>query len=83
MIGAAWYPIFLREMLLFRRQLLKISYLFSAMLIPIIYLLTFGLGLGRNVQIEGADYLSYLIPGLVAMSFNDEFLYLGGQCPEP
>jgi len=68
MIGAAWYPIFLREMLLFRRQLLKISYLFSAMLIPIIYLLTFGLGLGRMVQIEGADYLSYLIPGLVAMT---------------
>jgi ABC-2 type transport system permease protein len=68
MIRGAWYPIFLREMLLFRRQLLRISYLFSAMLIPIIYLLTFGLGLGRMVQIKGSDYLSYLIPGLVAMS---------------
>src|SRR5208337_2993583 len=68
MIGGAWYPIFLREMLLFRRQLLRISYLFSAMLVPIIYLLTFGLGLGRSVQIKGTDYLSYLIPGLVAMS---------------
>jgi ABC-2 type transport system permease protein len=68
MIGGAWYPIFLREMLLFRRQLLRISYLVSAMLIPIIYLLTFGLGLGRMVQIKGSDYLSYLIPGLVAMS---------------
>lgn len=63
-----WYPIFLREMLLFRRQLLKIGYIFSAMLIPIMYLLTFGLGLGRSVQIKGIDYLSYLIPGLVAMS---------------
>ncbi|HTY21848.1 MAG TPA: ABC transporter permease [Desulfomonilaceae bacterium] len=68
MIKGAWYPIFLREMLLFRRQLLRVSYLFSAMLIPIIYLLTFGLGLGRMVQIKGEDYLSYLIPGLVAMS---------------
>lgn len=68
MMRGAWYPIFLREMLLFRRQLLRISYLFSAMLIPIIYLLTFGLGLGRMVQIQGSDYLSYLIPGLVALT---------------
>jgi ABC-2 type transport system permease protein len=68
MIRGDWYPIFLREMLLFRRKLLKIGYLFSAMLVPIIYLLTFGLGLGRNVQMQGTDYLSYLIPGLVAMS---------------
>jgi ABC-2 type transport system permease protein len=68
MIRGGWYPIFLREMLLFRRQLLKIGYIFSAMLIPIMYLLTFGLGLGRSVQIKGTDYLSYLIPGLVAMS---------------
>jgi len=68
MIAEGWYPIFLREMLLFRRKLLKVGYLFSAMLVPIIYLLTFGLGLGRNVQMQGTDYLSYLIPGLVAMS---------------
>jgi len=65
---SGWYPIFLREMLLFRRQLLRIGYIFSAMLIPIMYLLTFGVGLGRSVQIKGTDYLSYLIPGLVAMS---------------
>ncbi len=68
MIRGGWYPIFLREMLLFRRQIIRIGYIFSAMLIPIMYLLTFGLGLGRSVQIEGTDYLSYLIPGLVAMS---------------
>ncbi|MGB5156945.1 ABC transporter permease [Desulfobacterium sp. N47] len=63
-----WYPVFLREMLLFKRKLLKLGYLFSAMMVPIIYLVTFGLGLGRNVRMGGADYLTYLIPGLVAMS---------------
>jgi ABC-2 type transport system permease protein len=52
MIGEGWYPIFLREMLLFRRKLLRVGYLFSAMVVPIIYLVTFGLGLGRSVQIE-------------------------------
>lgn len=63
-----WYPIFLREMLLFRRKLLKVGYVFSAMVTPIIYLLVFGYGLGRNVRLSGGDYLSFLVPGLVAMS---------------
>jgi Nod factor-specific ABC transporter NodJ protein len=63
-----WYPIYLREMLLFRRKLFKLGYLFSAMIAPIIYLIAFGLGLGRNVRFQGSDYLTFLIPGLVAMS---------------
>ncbi|MCS7279849.1 MAG: ABC transporter permease [Thermodesulfobacteriaceae bacterium] len=63
-----WYPVFLREMLLFKRRLFKLGYLLSAMMIPIIYLVVFGLGLGRNVQFSSQDYLSFLIPGLVAMS---------------
>lgn len=77
MIQRNWYPIFLREMLLFRRKLIKVGYLFSAMLVPIIYLLTFGMGLGRNVQMHGTDYLSYLIPGLVAMSsMNNSYTWV-------
>lgn len=63
-----WYPIFLREMLLFKRKLLKLGYLLSAMMIPVIYLIVFGLGLGRSVRLSSQDYLSFLIPGLVAMS---------------
>lgn len=72
-----WYPIFLREMLMFRRKLLKMGYLFSAMIVPIIYLATFGLGLGRNVQLGNTDYLTYLIPGLVAMSsMNNSYTWV-------
>ncbi len=63
-----WYPIFLREILLFGRRLLKLGYVFSAMFMPLLYLLAFGLGLGRRVAIEGGSYLDYLLPGLVAMS---------------
>ncbi len=63
-----WYPIFLREMLLFKRKLLRLGYLFSAMVVPIIYLVVFGFGLGRSVNIGGGNYLAFLIPGLVAMS---------------
>ncbi|MCX8118452.1 MAG: ABC transporter permease [Desulfobacterota bacterium] len=63
-----WYPIYLREMLLFRRKLFRLGYLFSAMVIPVIYLIAFGLGLGRSVRMGNANYLDFLIPGLVAMS---------------
>ncbi len=63
-----WYPVFLREMLLFKRKLLRAGYLFSAMVVPVIYLVTFGIGLGRNVTIHGTDYLTFLVLGLVAMS---------------
>lgn len=72
-----WYPVFLKEMLLFKRKLFKLGYLFSAMVVPIIYLITFGLGLGKNVQIQGVDYLNYLIPGLVAMSsMNNSYAWV-------
>lgn len=67
MIG--WYPIFLKEILQFKRKLLRLGYIFSAMTSPIIYLVAFGLGLGKSVMLtEGTDYLTFLLPGLVAMS---------------
>ncbi len=72
-----WYPVFLKEMLLFRRKLLKLGYLFSAMATPIIYLLAFGFGLGRSVQLSGMNYLGYLVFGLVAMSsMNNSYTWV-------
>jgi len=63
-----WYPVFLKEFLHFRRKLFKLGYIFSAMVSPILYLIAFGLGLGNRVTIGNVDYLTFLIPGLVAMS---------------
>jgi len=72
-----WYPVFLKEMLHFRRKLLKLGYLFSAMVVPIIYLIAFGFGLGGRVRFNGLDYLTYLIPGLVAMSsMNNSYTWV-------
>ncbi len=65
---AQWYPIYLKEMILFKRRLFKLGYLFSAMVVPVIYLVAFGLGLGRSVQTARGTYLDFLIPGLIAMS---------------
>lgn len=63
-----WYPVFLREMLLFRAKLFRLGYIFSSMFVPLLYLLAFGLGLGRSVRISEGTYLEFLLPGLVAMS---------------
>jgi ABC-2 type transport system permease protein len=74
-----WYPVFLREMLLFKRKLLKVSYLVSAMMVPLIYLIVFGFGLGRNVHLSSGDYLAFLIPGLVAMSsMTNSYSWIAG-----
>ena len=75
-----WWPIFIREMILFRRRLLRLGYLFSAMMSPIIYLIAFGLGLGSRVQIGNLDYLSFLLPGLVAMSsMNNSYTWVASN----
>jgi Nod factor-specific ABC transporter NodJ protein len=72
-----WYPVFLREMLLFKHKLLRIGYLFSAMVVPIIYLVTFGLGLGRHISMQGGSYIAFLLPGLVAMtSMNNSYTWV-------
>jgi len=63
-----WYPVFLREMLLFKRKLFRLGYLFSSLFVPFLYLFAFGLGLGRSVRVSGGTYLEYLLPGLVAMT---------------
>ncbi|MDI6865519.1 ABC transporter permease [Thermodesulfovibrio yellowstonii] len=77
----SWYPVFLKEMLQFKRKLLRLGYIFSAMMAPIIYLVTFGLGLGRTVRLsEGTDYLTFLLPGLVAMSsMNNSYSWVASS----
>ncbi|WP_353683304.1 ABC transporter permease [Thermodesulfovibrio sp. 3907-1M] len=76
-----WYPVFIKEMLQFKRKLLRLGYIFSAMMAPIIYLITFGLGLGRTVKLsEGTDYLTFLLPGLVAMSsMNNSYSWVASS----
>ncbi|MFT3960469.1 ABC transporter permease [Propionivibrio sp.] len=67
-------PIFLREMQLFRVKLSRPTYVVSALVTPLMYLLVFGLGLGRQVRIGGGDYLSFLVPGLIGMTaMNNAF----------
>ncbi|HCC68797.1 MAG TPA: ABC transporter [Nitrospiraceae bacterium] len=63
-----WYPVFYREMLLFRKKILRFGYVFSSLLFPIIYLLAFGMWLGREITIGSRSYIEFLLPGIVAMT---------------
>jgi len=63
-----FYPIFLREMIIFNRRLWRIGYLFSNMVTPLLYLVAFGLGLGQGLTVEGVSYLMFVVPGICAMS---------------
>lgn len=58
--------IYYREMLILKKKLFR--QLASMCVAPLLYLIAFGLGMGRDVQVHGRPYLDFLIPGLVAMS---------------
>jgi ABC-2 type transport system permease protein len=63
-----WYPVFLREVLIFQKRLFRLGYVVSIIFTPLLYLLAFGLGLGRQVSVAGSSYLDFLLPGLISVS---------------
>ncbi|WP_101875832.1 ABC transporter permease [Lachnoclostridium edouardi] len=58
--------IFWREWLFLKRRFFRIT--FSQMVSPMLYFVTFGLGVGGQMTVEGRPYLYYLLPGLLAMT---------------
>lgn len=58
--------IYQREMLILRKRFFR--QLASMSVSPLLYLVAFGLGMGRNLKVDGHSYLEFLIPGLVAMN---------------
>ncbi len=68
-----FYPIFWKDMLLIRKKPWK--FLASSMVMPLLYLVTFGWGLGRGMNMTGGGtYLDFVLPGLLVMSaMNNSF----------
>jgi len=58
--------IYFRELLILRKRFFR--QLASMSVSPLLYLIAFGLGMGRDVRVEGHSYLEFLVPGLVAMN---------------
>jgi ABC-2 type transport system permease protein len=43
-------------------------FLITGLVSPILYLAAFGWGLGRGINVEGASYLEFVIPGIIAIT---------------
>lgn len=61
------YAIFSRELLLLMRKIGHMGYIVSSIISPFIYLLAFGFGLGRRVDVDGG-YLPFLAGGIIAVT---------------
>jgi ABC-2 type transport system permease protein len=67
-----FYPIFWKDMLLITKKPGK--FLAASMVTPLLYLVTFGWGLGRGMSMAGGTYLDFMMPGLLALSaMNNSF----------
>jgi ABC-type multidrug transport system permease subunit len=60
------FSVFWREMVILRRRLRRT--LASYAMSPVLFLVAFGWGMGRGVNVEGVDYLTFMIPGLLALA---------------
>jgi ABC-type multidrug transport system permease subunit len=60
------YAVFWGDLRYLRRRLLRT--IATSLVSPILYLVAFGWGLGRGAQMGGADYLQFVIPGIVALT---------------
>ena len=71
----AVYAVFWREMAILRRRIWKtlISYAIG----PALFLIAFGWGLGRSVSMEGVDYLTFMIPGLMSLTSMSQAWSIG------
>jgi ABC-2 type transport system permease protein len=67
-----FYPIIWKEMLLIRKKPWR--FLASSLVMPVLYLVTFGWGLGRGMNVGGGKYLEFVLPGILALSaMNNSF----------
>lgn len=60
----------------FRKDWLQIT--LSSVIAPLLYIITFGVGLGQNISMDGTSYLDFLIPGVIALTtMNSSFNAIG------
>ncbi len=55
-----------RDWIVLRRRLKK--FILSRLVTPVMYLVAFGWGLGRNINVASGSYLDFLVPGIIALN---------------
>lgn len=66
-----------RETQVLRSRIWKV--LASSAVSPFLFLVAFGYGIGRFASVDGVNYLTFLIPGLVAMSSLNQSYGISGE----
>ncbi|MGO0122627.1 ABC transporter permease [Desulfothermobacter acidiphilus] len=61
-----FYAVLWRELIVLKRGFWK--FFASRLVNPLLYLIAFGWGIGRSVQMSQGSYLEFVIPGIVALS---------------
>ena len=66
------WTVFWRDWVVLKRRLPR--FILSRMVAPMLYLVAFGWGLGRSIQVTGGSYIDFLVPGILALnSMNISF----------
>ena len=60
------YSILWADLMALRRR--GPRYLITTLVSPILYLVAFGWGLGRGINLNGTSYLEFVIPGIIALT---------------
>ncbi len=55
-----------RDWIVLRRRLKK--FILSRLVTPVLYLVAFGWGLGKNINLAAGSYMDFLVPGIVALN---------------
>lgn len=65
MIYDIW-TVFWRDWIVLSRRMK--TFIFSRMVAPIMYLVAFGWGVGRNIPVNQGNYLDFIVPGIIALN---------------
>jgi ABC-type polysaccharide/polyol phosphate export permease len=60
------YSVLWVDLRLIRRN--KLRTIATSLINPLLYLLAFGYGLGRNISFDGVNYLAFVIPGIISLT---------------
>lgn len=75
------WTVFWRDWIVLKRRLAK--FILSRMVAPMLYMVAFGWGLGRSIQVGSGSYLDFLVPGIIALnSMNISYNSLTPLCNE-
>ncbi|MGB9712161.1 MAG: ABC transporter permease [Dissulfurimicrobium sp.] len=61
-----WFAVYYRELLILKRRFFRQAASMSVS--PVLYIVAFGFGMGKDVTLHGRPYIEFLIPGLMAMT---------------